>query len=126
MEWIQYAIFFGLAVLIIKRLLPVKGLHNVKPDELTALMQNRKDTIFVDVREPSEYKNGHIVGFRNIPLSVFGSKLNELDPNKQIVLTCQSGVRSRQAAKLLLKKGFSKVSHLPAGFSSWNGKVSRS
>lgn len=123
MDWIQYVIMAMLVLFIIRKLMPIKGLKNLKQDEVFQLLEKPKDVIFVDVREGFEYKRGHIKHFQNIPLSVLEQRLHELDRSKSIVLTCKSGMRSRQAAKMLLKNGFTQVSHLQTGISGWTGNL---
>ncbi|MFY0544705.1 rhodanese-like domain-containing protein [Brevibacillus sp. H7] len=125
MEWIPYLLLAGFAVFMASRLLPVKGLRNLKPDDLKELLKRPQGHLFIDVREPFEYKRGHIKGFQNIPLSQLKVRINELDPQTPLVLTCQSGMRSRQAAKLLAKQGFTNISHLQTGMSGWNGSVTK-
>lgn len=125
MQWIQYLIFAVLLWLIIKRFLPVKDLTNLTAAEVKELLKHQKDHLFLDVREVHEYREGHIKGFKNYPLSQLAHKVNELDPNKSVVLTCRSGMRSRQAAKILKKKGFNKISHLKTGIIGWDGDLVR-
>ena len=40
-------------------------------------------------------------GFQNIPLNDLASKTNQLDKNREVIVICQSGLRSKQAAKML-------------------------
>ena len=40
-------------------------------------------------------------GFQNIPLNELASKASQLDKNKEVIVICQSGMRSKQAAKVL-------------------------
>ncbi|MFD0048414.1 rhodanese-like domain-containing protein [Actinomycetes bacterium NPDC127524] len=77
----------------------------------------------IDVRETSEYDNGHILGARNIPLTQMKPRLKELRPDKPVYLYCQSGLRSARAAQLLHKKGYKELYHLKGGFKQWSGKI---
>jgi len=62
--------------------------------------------IIIDVRNPNEFKGGHVEGSKNIPLNRISSKLNDIKKlNKPIVLCCASGVRSAQATNILKKVG---------------------
>lgn len=68
------------------------------------------DTLVLDVRTGSEYDSGHCPDAINVPLSELSSNLNELgDRNRHIVVYCQSGNRSRQAASILVDAGFTDV-----------------
>ena len=57
---------------------------------------NRQDAVILDVREPAEFKSGHIPNARNIPAGQVGERLKELEKFKArpILLTCASGNRS--------------------------------
>lgn len=125
MEWIQYLIFGAVLWFILKRFLPTKGLTNLTAAEVKELLKNQKEHLFLDVREVHEFREGHIKGFKNYPLSQLNGKAAELDTNKSVVLTCRSGMRSRQAAKILQKKGFNKISHLKTGIIGWDGDLVR-
>lgn len=62
---------------------------------------------FIDVRTVGEYRGNHMKGFQNIPLNELVSKANQLNKNKEVIVICQSGMRSKQAAKVLKKLDFS-------------------
>ena len=81
------------------------------------------DNLFVlDVREPHEYQicniNGHL-----IPLGDLPRRVNELDPNQEIVAHCRSGARSAKAADFLRKAGFRNVHNLTGGILAWADKI---
>ncbi|TFB23823.1 rhodanese-like domain-containing protein [Filobacillus milosensis] len=77
----------------------------------------------IDVREPNEFDNGHILGARNIPMSQLKQRLQEIRPDKPVYLYCQSGQRSMRAATMLHKRGYQDLNHLKGGFRKWSGKV---
>lgn len=77
----------------------------------------------IDVREPNEFDNGHILGARNIPLSQLKMRLQEIRPDKPVYLYCQNGQRSGRAAQVLYKKGYKDLYHLKGGFKKWTGKI---
>lgn len=125
MDWIGYALLGVVVLLLIKQMIPMKGLKNLSGEEVRELLKKPKDCTFIDVREVHEYKSGHIKGFKNIPLSQLSQRISEIDGNKQIVLTCRSGNRSRTAAKILMKNKFTKLSHLKTGISGWSGSLTK-
>jgi phage shock protein E len=77
--------------------------------------------VIVDVREPGEWKDGHIKGAISLPLSslkkgVDTSALEHEVPKDKIVYThCVMGVRALTAAKILEKLGYN-VRPLKAGY----------
>jgi len=81
----------------------------------------KKDAVLVDVREQSEWDQGHLEGAVFLPLSWLkaesnGDKLAEkLPAGKVVYLHCRSGRRVLTAAPLLKKAGFD-VRPLQAGF----------
>jgi rhodanese-related sulfurtransferase len=77
----------------------------------------------IDVREPQEFKKGHILGARNIPVTQMKHRLVELRKDKPVYLYCQSGSRSARAAQLLGKKGYKDLNQLKGGFKKWSGKI---
>jgi len=60
----------------------------------------------LDTRTPGEYARGVIEGFVNIPLDELRNRLDELDKNKPVYLTCQVGLRGYVAARILVQHGF--------------------
>lgn len=97
------------------RLKPVKGLKTISVAELKNII-NDKDKLFIDVRTPSEYKARGLKQFKNIPL---GSDFSKLPKDKEIVVICQSGMRSKQACNQLKKLGYEKVTNVRGGMSSY-------
>ncbi|SDQ50838.1 rhodanese-like domain-containing protein [Virgibacillus salinus] len=77
----------------------------------------------IDVREPQEFKKGHILGARNIPVTQMKQRLVEMRKDKPLYLYCQSGSRSARAAQLLHKKGYTDINQLKGGFKKWTGKI---
>ena len=61
--------------------------------------------ILLDARTPEEYAAGHMEGFRNIPLDELRDRLDEIEPGKPVYVTCQSGLRSYIACRILEANG---------------------
>lgn len=82
---------------------------------------NRKDAVIVDVREPNEFKAGHIPNARNFPLSQMKDRAKELAKlkGKPLLLVCQTGSRSAQACGDLQKDGFAEAVTLGGGMGAW-------
>lgn len=102
----------------IKQFMPVKGVTQLTTSNLKDELK-RKDVQFVDVRTVGEFRQNHIKNFKNIPLHELSQKAEHLSKEKEVIVICQSGMRSSKAAKLLKKKGFQKISNVKGGMSAW-------
>ncbi|RFU64682.1 rhodanese-like domain-containing protein [Peribacillus glennii] len=104
MEYLNY-VLIGLAIFfLLQRLLPVRGVKQITISALKSELADRNKQ-FIDVRTTGEFKTNHIKGFKNIPLHELSGKTNLLSKEKEVILICQSGMRSNKASKLLTKKG---------------------
>jgi rhodanese-related sulfurtransferase len=101
-----------------QRLAPVKGIRNITTTELKTELKN-KDSQFIDVRTPNEYRANHIKEFKNIPLAVLQKKAKELSKDKEVFVICQSGMRSSNASRILKKMGFKHITNIKGGMSAW-------
>lgn len=75
----------------------------------------------LDVRQIREYEENRIPGATLIPLPQLSNRLQELDPEKPVLVYCAIGGRSRAAAQLLSGEGFREVFNLKGGIRAWNG-----
>ncbi|SES13443.1 rhodanese-like domain-containing protein [Salisediminibacterium halotolerans] len=124
MEWLIYLLLGLLLLLTVIKRLPVKGVANMSADDLAARVKNKKDQpLIIDVREEHEFKSGHIRGSKNFPLSRLHESAAKLPNNKELVLICRSGNRSKSAAKKLRKQGFQHLINVQGGISSWRGET---
>lgn len=85
-----------------------------------AKQKQAQGAVLLDVREPYEWREGHIPGAVHIPLGALTVRMRELDPTKEVVAVCRSGNRSMTAAKILTSSGFAKVSNLSGGMTVWS------
>jgi rhodanese-related sulfurtransferase len=69
----------------------------------------------VDVREPDEWRTGHIPGAIHIPLGQLNARLGELDRSRPTIMVCRSGRRSLIATEALIAAGFPNVVNLAGG-----------
>ena len=83
--------------------------------------RNTSDALLIDVRETDEFQNGHIPGAINEPLS--GIANTKLPKDKPLYLYCLRGTRSKRAAGLLKKMGYTVKSI--GGISNYKGPIER-
>lgn len=98
-------------------------LRGVKEVDVVEALQliNHKNAIILDVREESEYKSGHILNAKWIPLGKLVGRIGELERYRAqpIVLVCRSGQRSASACVALGKQGFAQAYNLSGGVMGW-------
>lgn len=100
--------------------------HKITPKEAKAMMDKGGVTV-VDVRTLDEYKTGHIPG------AILGTvqTLEETAPamlkdkNAVLLVYCRTGIRSANAANLLLKLGYKKVYDIAGGITQWPYTVTK-
>jgi rhodanese-related sulfurtransferase len=77
-----------------------------------------RSVLVVDVRQPGEWRHGHIRGSKNEPLVQLKRRLDTLRRDKTIVTVCASGHRSAVAARTLRRAGYT-VENLKGGMHAW-------
>jgi len=85
-------------------------------------MVNGQEGVFLDLRDASDYKSGHIVDALHIPAAKLESRLAELEKNKSkpIVLVCKMGQHAGAAGKQLKANGFEQVYKMSGGMMEWS------
>jgi rhodanese-related sulfurtransferase len=81
--------------------------RKVKPVDLKALIDaGSGDAVIVDVRDESEFKEGHIPTAINIPVETFALRSETLPKEKKIIVYCNTGGRSYTAYRKLMKLAY--------------------
>lgn len=79
--------------------------------------------LLLDVREPWEFSTCHLPNSELIPMRQIPTAMNELDPDREIVVICHHGIRSRSVAMYLTKNDFTRVINLRGGIDAWAKEV---
>jgi rhodanese-related sulfurtransferase len=87
------------------------------PTSLSERLADRRVHV-LDVRQPSEWRHGHIRGAQNLPLLQLKHRFSTLPQDKTIVTVCASGHRSTAAARTLQRAGY-QVENLKGGMHAW-------
>lgn len=98
---------------------PVETLPLLSAHELAQRLAADPQLQIVDVREASEWLEGHIPGARHIPFYRLPDRLAELDPSRPLALVCGAGTRSVLAASLLRARGWSQLASVEGGMDAW-------
>ena len=77
--------------------------------------------VFLDVREPKEFKSGHLPGAINIPRGLAEFKIDKSVKNKdtKIFIYCKSGGRALLTAANLIKMGYKNIVNIEGGWEAW-------
>ncbi len=103
-------------------MIPSGGLPEISAQELWhKLRYSDTPPLVIDVREPREFKQGHIPKAELIPLAKFLLEEHKLPHNRDIVLVCRSGRRSERAAYMMQQKGHNdhNLRVLSGGMAAW-------
>ncbi len=95
------------------------GMPQIDSRSAQAKLASTPKPFLLDVRQPAEYRDGHIPGATLIPLGELPRRVNELPHDREIICVCHSGNRSSSATRLLLSAGF-KAINLSGGMISWS------
>ncbi len=98
------------------------GTPEISVEELKQKLDAKEDIFILDVREPHEYQICNLNGYL-IPLNDLPKRVSELDPAKEMVVHCRSGVRSGRAVAFLRQAGFTKATNLAGGILAWADRV---
>ncbi len=98
---------------------------SILPQEVRKIIKEKSasDYCLLDVRQPSEYEQGHLPGAKLIPLPELEPKMNALQPNRMTIVYCRSGNRSRSAVGMLNGAGMDDVYNMEGGILAYNGMV---
>lgn len=91
---------------------------SINVTELNEKLKYGKHPLVLDVRQPDEFRTGHIQGAKLIPLNELSRRMKELPRNREIVCICASGNRSGSASRMLAKEGFT-VFNVQGGMLAW-------
>ena len=96
-------------------------IKEVTPQEVDALPEG--SATLVDVREASEWEQGHLPGASHVSKSYIEQQIEGIAPDRDapVILYCAGGVRSLFAAQTLAEMGYTNVASMSGGFQAWKG-----
>jgi rhodanese-related sulfurtransferase len=75
--------------------------------------------LLLDVREPWEYQICHLDGSLLLPMHDIPAACGQLDTQREIIVICHHGIRSRSVASYLERESFGNVVNLSGGVAAW-------
>ena len=97
---------------------PFERLNAAKSKEL----YDSKSTVWIDVREPSEWNEGHIPGSTLVPLNILLLSPRKHLNGDSVVFYCAQGIRSAVACEVAAAVGLTKIYNLEGGIIDWVAK----
>lgn len=98
---------------------PTQPVAEISPEMLWQQIHGPAPPLVIDVREPREFRRGHIAEAKLLPLPTLFSDTLDIPHDRLLVLACRSGRRSVRAACLLQGKGYNNTVILRGGMLAW-------
>ncbi len=93
-------------------------IEQVRAADVQNKLRAQPRPLVLDVRQPEEYRAGHIAGATLIPLGELGQRSHELPRDREIICVCASGSRSSSATRQLGAAGYKAV-NMSGGMYAW-------
>ncbi len=115
------AFFVTLGMLIYTEYMRFSSANTALSPYDTTQKMNGGEAIFLDVRDESEYKTGHLLNARSMPVNKLAERMHEIEKfkEKEVVVYCDNGMRSSRAIAKLKKSGFTQLFSLAGGLVAW-------
>lgn len=98
-------------------------MSDIGVDELARRRAAGEDVLIVDVREPWEVEIASIPGATYIPMARVAADPTVVPRDREVVVMCHAGGRSRRVVQLLTAAGYDRVRNLAGGIDAWSRKV---
>jgi len=85
-----------------------------------AYQKYQAGAFLLDIRTQEEWNEYHVPNTTLIPLDQLQARMSEIPRDKEIVVICRSGNRSRQGRDILLSGGFTRVTSMASGLKAWS------
>jgi rhodanese-related sulfurtransferase len=92
---------------------------HVTPEGLKARLDRHEPVVLLDVRQDWETRLCRLENSTHIPIEEIELRVDELNPEDEIVVYCHQGIRSAAVAEYLRQLGFRNVKNLVGGLDHW-------
>jgi rhodanese-related sulfurtransferase len=101
-------------------------MRELSAQELKAHLETcDEQPLLLDVRQPWEYEVCKIENSVLLPMSQIPSEFRSLDFERETVVICHHGIRSRRVGRYLEEAGFSNIINLSGGVAQWAQTVDK-
>jgi hydroxyacylglutathione hydrolase len=95
---------------------------NVSPTEANEMVR-KGEAYVLDVRNQTEFDEGHIEHAQHIMVGTLKNRIDEVDTGKTVIVQCQAGARSAIAASVLKANGIDNLVNMTGGYAKWQQEV---
>lgn len=99
--------------------LPLQTIAQWTVWELDAARKRMPELLVLDVRQPQEWRDGHIEGARYITGAELLRRMHEVPKDQPVAVICGSGYRSSVSASLLAHYGYQNLKNVLGGMTAW-------
>ncbi len=100
-------------------------MREISAQDLDARIKAGDSPVLLDVREPWERNLCALPNSLHAPMQQIPTTINDLDPEREVVVYCHTGVRSFHVGKFLEHNGFKNVVNLRGGIEAWAREVDK-
>lgn len=98
-------------------------IEDLTPGQVVERLESDAPPLLLDVREDWEHEVASIPGSAHIPMGTVPVRVGELPTDRDIVVYCHHGTRSRAVAEWLAQRGIMRVANLAGGIDAWSVDV---
>ena len=99
--------------------LPVTSVAQITVHDLATMREERPELVVVDVREMSEWEDGHIEGALPLPMGEAVRRMAELPRDRPKAVLCAGGLRSSTVISALSREGMTGWYNVSGGMTAW-------
>lgn len=99
--------------------LPVETVPQITVYDLASLREERRDLVVIDVREPFEWREGHIQGALHLPMLEATARSGEVPLDRPKAVLCAGGLRSSTVISALKRHGIQSWYNISGGMTAW-------
>jgi hydroxyacylglutathione hydrolase len=99
--------------------LPEGRVQQITVHDLATMREEQPGLVVLDVREPSEWDDGHIAGAINIPMGQALERMREIPADRPKAVLCAGGLRSSSVISGLLRAGMTGWYNVAGGMREW-------
>ena len=99
--------------------LPVETVPQITVWDLAEWLDEGRDVAVIDVREPVEWRDGHIDGALHLPMLEAIKRIGEVPADRPKAVLCAGGLRSSTVISALKRHGIERWFNVAGGMTAW-------